>query len=118
MSSLKNITNMASSQDGGPATMIPLHRLNENQKPPQYEKRMRSSSKILEHTPLVETITLNVQESLTSLEPRTSGDGPDYTDDFKDLNQLLADLEAEDNDEKLEVEVVFPTVAIVWVPMN
>lgn len=69
---------------------------------------MRSSSKILEHTPLVETITLNVQESLTSLEPRTSDDGPDVTDDFKDLNQLLADLEAEDNDEKLEVEVTFP----------
>ena len=99
-----NITDMAGNQNGGPSTMTPVRRSNENERPPHPGKRI-PSSKFTEHTaPAEDKISLDLKEAFVNVEPSTSDDGPKNTNEVEHFNKLLADLEAEDKDEKPFVE--------------
>ena len=84
--------------------MTPVRRSNENERPPRPGKRI-PSSKFTEHTaPVEDKISLNLKEAFVNVQPSTSDDGPKNTNEVEHFNKLLADLEAEDKDEKPVVE--------------
>ncbi|KAL2050931.1 hypothetical protein ABVK25_008829 [Lepraria finkii] len=77
-----SITDMAGNQNGGPSTMTPV-----------------------QHTaPVEDKISLDLKEAFINVQPSTSGDGLEDTNEVEHFNKLLADLEAEDKGEKPVVE--------------
>ena len=101
---LRSIINMAGNQNGGPSTMTPVRRSNENERPPHPGKRI-PSSKFTEYPASVEDkISLDFKEAFVNVQPSTSDDGPKNTNKVEHFNKLLANLEAEDRDEKPVVE--------------
>ena len=93
---LRNSTNMSGSQNGRPAPTTSVRQSNENERPPHPGTRI-PSSKFIEHTPPADKSALNLKEALDDVEPSKT---PENTNEVEDFDKLLADLEAEDRDEK------------------